>query len=323
MTPPSTAGESSRAVLTLALGPTLYLDLAINLARSFFQWNQAEAISFHIVTDRLIILPSDLAAVNLIVVQPGRFGSGFTPKLWLDHLVPAANNLFIDADCLCFGSLDPVFDRFAGRPVAMIGQTQTDGHFFGDIEALRKRFNLPWIISFVGCVYYVEKSEIATSVYTEARLLEAQYDQLGLVRLRGVPNDEPLMALAMAGHGLLPLADDGLIKADAMHYQSIRCLDVVRGVAWVEHPWPEKAVPPVARPVLFHFNAYFTESRFYRRESIRLELIQRQHWPVLLASAWALVRYDWPAQTEEKFKNLFRPLYRAIGGTRGIKAGQR
>ena len=131
------------------------------------------------------------------------------------------------------------------------------------------------------------------------------------------------MALAMAGHGLLPLADDGLIKADAMHYQSIRCLDVVRGVAWVEHPWPEKAVPPVARPVLFHFNAYFTESRFYRRESIRLELIQRQHWPVLLASAWALVRYDWPAQTEEKFKTLFRPLYRAIGGTRGIKAGQR
>lgn len=313
----------SRAVLTLAMGPSLYLELACNLARSFLHWHGDGAISFQIVTDRPAELPPDLRDVKLLVVSPGRFGSGFSPKLWLDQLVSSGENLFIDSDCLCFGRLDAVFDRLSHQPVTVIGEERTSGQFFGDIPALRQALNLPWVPVFVGCVYYVAKGDAASAVYAEARRLEAGYDQLGLVRLRGVPNEEPLMALAMARHGLRPVADDGTIKADAMCYRRIRRLDVLKGEAAMDRPLSDKSLAAEAHPVLIHFNSYYTEGPDYRRECARLRWVRLHGWPAGIATVAALLRYDLPLRSWNLLKNLLRPLHRRLFGSRSVRSSLR
>ena len=90
-----------RAVLTLALGKPIYLDMAINLARSFFWWHNGSEIQFFIATDQRRLLPRDLPRVSIINILPGQYGSGFSPKLHLDKIALADQTLFVDADCLC------------------------------------------------------------------------------------------------------------------------------------------------------------------------------------------------------------------------------
>src|SRR4051812_48074082 len=96
--------SEQRNVLTIATGKTLYLNLAINLARSFYYWNKNENINFYLATDMPDKLPADVEPyINLIPLREGELGSGFSPKLHLDKLAPAGCTLFIDSDCLVYG----------------------------------------------------------------------------------------------------------------------------------------------------------------------------------------------------------------------------
>ena len=300
------------------MGRPVYVELALDLARSFYYWNPTADISFHLVTDLAVALPPDLSAITLIEVVPGKFGRGFSPKLWLDELAPAAQTLFIDSDCLCFGPLDPVFDKLSGRAVTVIGELRTEGEFFGDIPKLRRVLHLAWIPVFVGAIYYLEKNPVSRSVYAQARKLESDYDSLGLIRLRGIPNDEPLIALGMAAHQLQPVPDDGTIKADAMHYRRFLEVDVLGGRTQLLDPVPGKPVPARATPVIFHFNSHYTLGRDYRRECCRLQKVSLYRWPPWLATAYAFLRHDLPCRLKDRVKNSLRPFSHKLLGYRKI-----
>src|SRR5436190_21376165 len=96
-------GTDERAVLTIAAGKPLYLQLALNLARSFLFWHRNSEIRFWIATDQPCELDPSLEQVGLIRLKPGQLPQGFSSKLHLDTLAPARQTLFVDADCLCFG----------------------------------------------------------------------------------------------------------------------------------------------------------------------------------------------------------------------------
>src|SRR4051794_32250425 len=194
-----------RAVITIATGKPIYLAMAISLARSFFFWHRDFDVAFYIVTDREVALPADLDRVRLIAVKPGELGHGYATKLHLDLVAPAKQTLFIDADCLCAGNLSSLFDRFSGLHVSVVGGEIKQGDWFGDAAKLCARFNLECLPYFVGGMYYLEPGTKATAVYARARRLAPDYDELGLVRLRGQPNDELLMAIAMALEGCAAL----------------------------------------------------------------------------------------------------------------------
>jgi hypothetical protein len=316
-----------RAVLTLALGKPYYTGLAVNLARSFAQWNDLEEIEFHLVTDHPEHVPDDLAGVHVRAARPGEFGAGFATKLHLDRIAPGRQTLFVDADCLVVGPLGPVFDRFAGRPVAVPGTVITEGQFSGDVAAVSRRLGIPGMIQFVGGIYYLEPGPRCSAVFDEARALEREYDELGLVRLRGVPNEEPLLSIAMVRHGLEPVQEDGTIKADALCYPSVIEVDVFRGAARLEN---DPADPlgfrhwetDEARPVIVHFNCSFAERDPYLREVERLRRVRGAGWPLAAATAYA-----WAAALPRAFasraKDVLRPMYRRLFGTRPIAASPR
>lgn len=316
----------SRAVITLATTKVVFLEMAVALARSFLYWNKDPDLRFQLVTDLAFEPPADLRPIEIVRVEPGRLGTGFSPKLHLDSLAPADRTLFIDSDCLCFGPLDYVFDRFAGRKVGVVGRTLTSGEWFCDIEETRARFKLGPMPHFNGGLYYIERGPEVTELYRRARALEARYDEIGLIRLRGRPNDEILLSIALAERGWMPLPEDGTILGNINTiYPVIHALDVLSGVCRMSNPSPvdPRHLPafPVAeaRPRIVHFLDEGTELWQYRAEALKIGLVQRRGVPVPIARLVAEGGIGMPGRSFDAFREAFRPWYRRLFGVRRIK----
>jgi hypothetical protein len=323
--PPPT---DDRAVLTLALGPKVYRDMAVNLARSIRRWHAAPEMPVTIVTDDATPLPRDLANVRLLVLKPNELGVGFQTKLHLDRLAPARHTLFIDADCLLYEPLDRIFAQLKGRPVATVGGTISDGNWFGDIRALCRQLGVPAIPKFNGGLYYLEQGEITAEVYRRARELAGRYDELGLVRLRGHPNDELIMASAMALSGLTALPDDGSYLSDPQACPGPLCLNVLRGKRVLTNPPPpsprHQSWYPFTqvRPALVHFLGHHTTTPVYRTEKLGLFLAAKG-WPLGVADFIATAFVGLPGRAMDWTKEQLRPIFRRLVGRRSIPRSPR
>jgi len=320
---------SKRAVLTLATGKSIYFQMALNLARSFAWWHKDSDICFCILTDLPDALPEDLSSVELVRVSPGKLGKGFSAKLHLNELIPAGEILFIDADCLVVGNLESVFDSFSGRAVSVVGSSISEGEWFGDVAALCARFNVSSLPKFNGGIYYLEQGATANAVYQRARELEKQYDELGLVRLRGLPNDELLMAISLALHGMHAVPDDGTIMGDFQACPKLVSLDVLSGKACLSNPpaphanhrdwYPTGEI----RPAIVHFLGDFTGRWPYLAEVKKLKLVMQRHWPVLLAKGYVAGTFSIWQNLGERMKDWLRPLYHACFGVRAVAKSPR
>lgn len=317
-----------RAVLTIATGKPLYFEMALTLARSFRRWNSDNAIAFYLVTDQASPLPTDLRGqVHVRCVEPNQFGDGFSPKLHLDELACANATLFIDADCLCGRGLSDVFERFAGRSVATVGGRIAEGEWFGDVRATCRRLGVSSLPKFNGGVYYLERGPMSREVYATARRLEAKYDDLGLVRLRGRPNDELVMAGAMAIHGLESFPDDGSILGDPQACPGPITLHIVTGKVRMINPPPPHPdhrdwyLLSEISPAIIHFLGEWNRHPVYRREACVLRLIG---WNCPAALACMLGRFIVaPLNATEILRTWLRPLYRAVFGVRRLRRSDR
>jgi hypothetical protein len=312
----------------MACGPALYLRMAIALARSYKRWNDSAWIPFYLATDAApSALPPDLADVRIIPLQPGQFGRGFSPKLHLDALAPAARALFIDADCLCTGSLEPAFATFAGHAVSVIGREISSGEWFGDVAAICRRLEIAAIPRFNGGVYYLETGPACSAVYATARALEPRYDELGFVRLRTHANDEVLVGAAMARHGQTPVPEKGDIMNSLLAGPGGVELDVLAGRLVMHNPRTHPRHNPwyeleELRPRLIHFLGGEIDEYPYHQEELRLALVCGKRWPAWLATAWTRLTFTWPRLLWNGVKDLLRPLFRAAGGTRAVQSSR-
>jgi hypothetical protein len=314
-----------RYILTIATGKKLYLDMAINLARSFIWWHADSDIIFQLVTDQQKHIPVDMKSkIQVIEIKAGELGDGFSTKLFLDRLASPGQTLFIDSDCLLFGNLDTVFNTFKGHAVSVVGSYIKSGEWFGDITAICRKFNIDKLPKFNGGIYYIEKGVRATAVYQTARDLEKQYDEIGFVRLRNKPNDEVLMALAMQLNNQQPVPDDGTIMSDPQACPGGYKIDTISGERYLYNPpqpnplhqsqYPFQKVSPV----VVHFLGYYTSHYPYRREAYRLKkaLDNNLTW---LTNVKGLLFIEYPDRLKLSLKNLFRPVYHFIFGTRPVK----
>jgi hypothetical protein len=320
--------RTHRAVLTLAMGQPIYIRMAANLARSFIHWHEHSDICFALATDKPGYLPTDVRrAVDVIQVEKDTYGKGFSPKLHLDKLAPAEETLFVDADCLIAGSLEQVFQRFDGHEVSVVGKFIEEGDWFGDVAMLCRRFDLDALPLFVGAVYYLRKGSTCDDIFRTARKLESRYDEIGLVPLRGMPNEEPLMSIAMALHNQTPLPDNGKIKADAMNYPSGIDVDILEGTMTFKNYTGQfrgtACELEEVNPIIGHFNDTFAECDPYTYETARLRKSLADGWPLWAAGAYAKVRHSLPEYVLRSTKNTLRPVYRRIFGTREVKPSAR
>jgi hypothetical protein len=319
---------ASRAVLTIATGKPAYVNMAANLARSFKYWHKDSAIQFALVTDQKQLLPKDLSDISIIEIEPGSYGEGFSTKLNLDVFAPAEQTLFVDADCLCVGNLEPAFERFKGRSVSVIGGTISSGEWFGDVTLVCQRFGVKALPKFNGGIYYLEKNYLVESIFNTARELEPRYDEMDLVRLRSRPNDELLIAISMAVHDQWGIPEDGTIMAEPLNFGCGIEIDVLKGAATLfnnpshrnyQPHWPLEE----AHPLVVHFLGGYTDRSPYTREAMRLQKHMGEGWPASLATLYAKVFCSAPEYLIETLKDSLRPAYRKLLGTRAIARSNR
>jgi hypothetical protein len=320
----------SKRVVTIATGNKTYIDMACNLAMSFLMWNDNLTIKFVLVTDRVDYLPQRLRDnIDIVEINPGELGDGFSAKLQMDKFGCSGQNLFIDADCLVYGNLEPVFDHFKGHDVSVVGYNRTEGKDIGfckDIRTVMSNTGINYFPLLCGSVYYFEKGELATKIFAHARSLLQSYEEIGLVPLRGKANEEPLMAISMAKFDQQPVNDTGQIKADRMFYEYLKT-NVIKGKA---HLWNNKDVPVPeyselmqATPVIVHFNAAHAESFEYESEVIRLKKVFLEDHSITAANLLAFIRSVFPGKLSKILKDIFRPVYRAVFGYRKIQLSKR
>lgn len=312
-------------VLTIATGRLTFLNLAENLARSFYFWNKETDIQFYIATDQPDRIAADVKKwVNIIPMEEGMYGKAFSTKLHLDQLAPSGQTLFIDSDCLIFGNIRSIFTRFNGHAVAVVGDYISDGEWFGNIAQICKQFNINKLPKFNGGIYYIEKGETAALVYNKARELEKRYDEIGFVRLRGMPNDEVLMALAMELCNQTPIPDDGSIMSDPLACQGTYHLDIISGYTKMinppsSSPLHQKWYPHhIVKPTIVHFLGYFTLHYPYLINVYRLKKLMEGKLN-FFSNAFGHLYIQYPHQLKTSLKNSFRPLFRLLFGTRKIK----
>lgn len=322
----SNKSRPDRAVLTIATGKTIYADMAINLALSICEWTSK--IKIQIATEFEEKTFNHLDNVEVLKFRKGELGIGFSAKLLLDQISNAEQTLFIDCDCLAYNNVEKIFDVFQSKAVGVVGSSIECGEWFGDVSKILERFKLKEIPKFNGGLYYSEKGEMCSRVYKRARELEKQYDEIGLVRLRGRPNDELLMAIAMAENGLKAVQDDGTIMADPQAFPGKMSLNILKGHASLQNPSSPSTSHVAwnslkkARPVLVHFLGSAHETPQYLADSAFLKykkIVKNKYLAYVITRIIILI----PGYFKQQTKVLLRPIYRFLIGTRPIKKSQR
>ena len=316
-------------ILTIATGKEIYINLALNLFRSFLHWHETSDICFYLVTDRPDLIPTDFnPRLKILSYEEGSIGKGFYPKICLDRFAPSGQTIFIDSDCLIFENLAWIFEKFKGKKVSVVGGYIEKGEWFGDIEKICKTLDVEKLPKFNGGVYYLEQGPEATKVYETAREIEKKYDEIGFVRFRGFPADELIMASAMALNDQHPIPDEGVIMSDPLACQGEYSIDAISGYRFLTNPpMPHPLHQPwypftIVKPAIVHFLGFYTEEYPYKREAYRLKKSASDDLNVVTELVSKL-RYEWPDRAKITFKDIFRPIFRALFGYRKINKSDR
>ena len=185
-------------VLTIAHGDLRFARQAVALARSIRLRDP----------DLPLAVATDLDAAlfegmfDSIVRWDFSARPGLIAKLDLYEMSPFQQTLFLDSDVLMYVSAEELFRYFAGSEFAVVGQNSEHPDYFLKMEPIRFCVPAATYPRFIGGLYYFERCDRSARIFRNAATWLAQYDELGIIRLRGKPNEEPLFSLAMAMEGI-------------------------------------------------------------------------------------------------------------------------
>ena len=136
----------SRGYLTMAVGSTHYLEMAVDMALSL-RVHTRLPIAIAVDEPLRAVLQERYGGVfDEVVLLPGRYLDGRALKYGCAEASPFETTIFVDADCVVLDGLDFVLESLNGDPLAMVGEllTRTDDemhHGFSTRE-LMSRFGL-------------------------------------------------------------------------------------------------------------------------------------------------------------------------------------
>jgi len=285
-----TVFTSDYSVITFATGKTKYVKFALNCVRSVLQFNK---IRFYIVSDLKFKIPVTLKKYIFIIdAKPEHLDQGTGIKLYIDKYLQTQYTLFIDSDCLCYGSLQSAFDLFSVKNVSVAGNIVNAASWCGEEQAktIYEIFGITKLTRFNGGIYYVSKSGQSTKIFDKAREIALDYDQLGFKRIyQNWINEEIPISIAITLHQELPVADDSFLMTDLYTDQHTSNLNVLTGFRRINNPavgsvWHRPWYPSrILKPIIVHFG----NSNLYRYPYLSqhfLLKLKSNHIPVFLAS---------------------------------------
>ncbi len=261
--------DQSQGLITVAFGSRRYTRLAKVLA-----WSLELHCPF---LPRAIVTDSDdpdLARLyDVCLPYRPEWGRGFDYKFYLNDYSPFARTLYVDCDCLVVGSLECVWRLFQDVPFGVEGKQVSDGDFAGDVAAMCKQVGVEAIPRFNGGMYYFDKSEAAGAIFETAREIMGRYDQHGLTPMaRGFASDEPVVAMALAAHGIEAIDDRGTTMRTPIGIRGPLRIDVLAGYCAFNKEGMDVS------PAIAHFADWRSRGFHYNREASKLYLAR--HLPV-------------------------------------------
>jgi hypothetical protein len=138
--------EQSLGYLTMAVGSTHYLEMAVDMALSLREHTR---LPIAVAVDeplRATVQDRYPRVFDEMVVLPERYRNGRALKYGCAEASPFETTIFVDSDCLVLGRLDFVVDALNGDPLAMVGQLLTraddETHHGFSTRELMSRFGL-------------------------------------------------------------------------------------------------------------------------------------------------------------------------------------
>ena len=264
-----------RGIVTLAHGHRRYIGMAKTLGRTLRL--HCDHIPRAVITDA-----DDPELDRLYHIRiPFRpeLGTGMEQKLSLDRYSPFEQTLFIDSDCLVVRDIDTLWALFSDVPVGVIGSPMCDGYWFGDVAKICAHFHVASIPRFNSGLLYFDASDQAAALFASAREIMARYEELGFTpMLRGSRNDEPVLAFALAIHGVPGIQDGGVGMRTPIGLRGPLAIDVLRGYCRFNKDGA------LVEPAIAHFCGWRARAFHYRRERLKLALAARCSLPRPLIS---------------------------------------
>jgi hypothetical protein len=272
--------DKDHSIVTFATNKLKYLHFAFNCARSVLLFND---INIYIVTNIEAPVPPDLKEkVFLIRPTPEHAAMGICIKLFTIDYVQTLHTLFIDADCLCYGDLSPIFEAAKPMSVTVAGNIVPSANWVGDKFA--KEMKLHWgidkLIRFNGGMYYIKNNDTAKKIYATAQQIENEhrygYDDIN----KKWVNEEAQISVAMMLQQQQPLPDDGRFFTDLFTDRQPKKLDILSGHRQLNNPSPPSELhrpwyPARYSPLILHFGGANLNSYPYNSQRILLDLYRR------------------------------------------------
>ncbi len=270
--------SQTHSVITFATNKFSYLQFALNCAQSILLHND---IPIYIVSNLEAKIPEIFKEkVFIIRAKPGHAELGIGIKLHIDEYLKTAHTLFIDSDCLCYGSLEDIFKACLNMDVGVAGNIVPAWQWCGKDQAttVKKVWGLDNLIRYNGGLYYLRQSETTTRIFNTAREIGEKYDDYGFSRIKNKwINEEGPISIAMMIEGEKPLADDGSFMTDLYTDMRPKIINVLQGERVLRNkptshanyrPW----YPALYSPVIIHFGGSQFKSYPYRSQTALLKL---------------------------------------------------
>ena len=255
-----------RIIFTVATGPDKYCEMAMGLGRSL---SLIEDDTPRVVATDNFNFEWDRYFDQVVSPIDDGTGTPYFGKFNALECTDADQVLFVDADCLAFKRLGPIFDLGAGKDIALAGRWLTEGVWYErEIRELCTELGVSRFPMFNTGVLYYERNRNAQLVIEETRKALARYGELKFEKLRGKPSDEPCLAMSMATTGIgevwplsLGLNESAVGLIGKLH------LDVLTGTCRFITGSPKVRL---VEPYVFHAH-YFAKLRVYWRELDKLK----------------------------------------------------
>lgn len=254
-------------VLTIAYGAPKYLRMGRALALSLR--HHSEETQLAVVTNT----PSYFDDIyDHIIPVDLSYGSGVTQKLYLDCYTPFEETLFIDSDCLLYGSIEKLWeffsveDGFGVRSMHLLTHGDTC-QGVSDFDRYLDHFNLESLPNLKGGFYYFNASGAATKVFEAARDIYDIRDEVGLTPFKNAAvADEAVIGTALALCGIEPLPhEESPVNTFLGRTEPVE-INVLKGKSrFVKNGTPVK-------PKAIHYPIGTQDGFYYLRDVSRLEL---------------------------------------------------
>lgn len=283
-------GIMDRGIITIGIGD-YYRRLAKHLVKSYYL-NNDKKYPFAIVTDET---DSELNSLfDIVILEKVKYNDGCIYKLNLYDYSPFKETLFIDADSLIVRDIHFMWEMYDANCFGVIGTNASSHKYLKmNLQKVQHLHNITEVPIFNGGVYYFKKSELTQKIFNTAKKILNQYDYYEMTLLRGKKNEEPLIALSMAIHGLkaleLNIVDPdrkGMYCTPGQKYFKI---DISKSICSF-YKYGEYVTPSI-----MHFGTDKTYLFHYKRETKKINYLyagKHPKWMIYLLCVPGTIKYS-------------------------------